>query len=119
MSRAVQPSCPPTDKSTDRRFVLAVVMLSSFLTPFMASAINVALPAISVEFSTGAVLLTWVATSYPLAAAAFLVPFGRLADIRWRRSIFLMGMWIFLVASGLCALATSSYVLILLRILQA
>ena len=72
---------------TDRRIALAVVMLSSFLTPFMASAINVALPSISREFSMSAVLLTWVATSYLLAAAAFLVPFGRLADIRGRSGL--------------------------------
>jgi EmrB/QacA subfamily drug resistance transporter len=116
--RAVQPSCPPDQNKTDKQFVLAVVMLSSFLTPFMASAINVALPSISKEFSTSAVLLTWVATSYLLAAATFLVPFGRLADIRGRRSIFIAGMWVFLVSSALCVLAASSYMLILFRVFQ-
>jgi EmrB/QacA subfamily drug resistance transporter len=93
-------------------------MLSSFLTPFMVSAINVALPSISDEFSMSAVLLTWVATSYLLAAAAFLVPFGRIADIRGRKGIFVAGMWVFLIASALCAVATSSYLLISFRVMQ-
>ena len=84
----------------------------------MVSAINVALPSISKEFSMSAVLLTWVATSYLLAAAAFLVPFGRLADIRGRKGIFLAGMWVFLGASALCALAPSSYILIAFRVAQ-
>jgi EmrB/QacA subfamily drug resistance transporter len=117
-SGAVDAAQPDQSSVTNKRVVLAVVMLSSFLTPFMASAINVALPSIADEFSIGAVLLTWVATSYLLAAATFLVPFGRLADIRGRRSIFIAGMWVFMVASVLCALAPSSYLLIAFRVLQ-
>jgi len=35
--------------------------------------------------------LSWVATAYLLAAAAFLVPFGRIADIRGRKRIILFG----------------------------
>jgi EmrB/QacA subfamily drug resistance transporter len=107
-----------SSSAKERRFVLAVVMLSSFQTPFMASAVNVALPSISKEFSMSAVLLTWVATSYLLAAATFLVPFGRFADIRGRRKIFLAGMWVFTIASALCALAPSSYLLIFFRVVQ-
>ncbi len=117
-SGAVDAALPDQSSATNKRVVLAVVMLSSFLTPFMASAINVALPSIADEFSIGAVLLTWVATSYLLAAATFLVPFGRLADIRGRRSIFIAGMWVFMVASVLCALSPSSYSLIAFRVVQ-
>lgn len=117
-SGTVESTCATTPNGTDKRFVLAVVMLSSFQTPFMASAINVALPSISKEFAMSAVLLTWVATSYLLAAATFLVPFGRLADIRGRRSIFIAGMWVFMVASVLCALSPSSYLLIFFRVVQ-
>ena len=38
-----------------------------------------------------AVLLGWVATAYLLAAAMFLVPFGRLADIHGRKRVFTYG----------------------------
>jgi len=97
---------------------LLLAMLSSFFTPFMGSSIIVALRSISDEFSMSAVALTWVATSYLLAAAVFLVPFGRIADIRGRKKIFVYGMWIFSAASLLCALAPSSWALISFRTLQ-
>ncbi len=74
-------SVPTCDRDL-RRTALAVSVLAGFLTPFMGSAVNVALPDIAAEFSLKAVTLGWVATAYLLAAAVFLVPLGRLADIR-------------------------------------
>jgi MFS family permease len=67
---------------------LLVASLGSFLTPFMASSINLALPSIGKEFVLDAVLLSWVATIYLLAAAMVLVPLGRIADIYGRKKIF-------------------------------
>jgi EmrB/QacA subfamily drug resistance transporter len=84
----------------------------------MASSINVALPSISDELSMSAVLLSWVATSYLLAAAIFLLPFGRLADIHGRKKVFLYGMWVFGAGSIMCALAPSSTSLIGFRFVQ-
>lgn len=98
--------------------VLFVTTLSSFLTPFMASSVNIALPSIETEFPMDAVLLSWVATSFLLASAVFLVPFGRIADIYGRKKIFEYGMLIFTVASFLSAISTSAVMLILFRVLQ-
>ncbi len=102
----------------EKQSALLLAMLSSFLTPFMASSIVVALPSISVEFSIDAVLLSWVAMSYLLAAAIFLLPFGRLADIHGRKKVFLYGMWVFGTGSILCALTPSSTLLIGFRFVQ-
>ena len=104
--------------SQQRRSALLLAMLSSFFTPFMGSSITVALRSISDEFSMSGVALTWVATSYILAAAVFLVPFGRIADIRGRKKIFVYGVVIFSIASLLCALAPSTLALISFRTLQ-
>jgi len=106
------------DDEREKRSALLLAMLSSFLTPFMASSINVALPSISDELSMSAVLLSWVATSYLLAAAIFLLPFGRLADIHGRKKVFLYGMWVFGTGSVMCALAPSSTLLIGFRFVQ-
>lgn len=106
------------DGQTEKRSALIVAMLSSFFAPFMASSINVALPSIADEFEMDAVLLTWVATSYLLSAAVFMVPFGKLADIHGRKRIFILGMWVFGIASVLCAIAPSSWILIGARIIQ-
>jgi EmrB/QacA subfamily drug resistance transporter len=97
---------------------LTIASLSSFITPFMISSINIALPVIGKEFKTDAVVLSWVATSYLLAAAVSLVPFGKLADIYGRKRIYMIGMGLFTLTSLLSALATSAPMLIIFRIFQ-
>lgn len=97
---------------------MTVAVLSSFVTPFVASSINVAIPSIGDEFSMDAVLLSWVATSYLLSSAAFLVPFARIADIRGRKRVFLYGSFVMAVASILCSLAFDAWSLIGFRIVQ-
>lgn len=98
--------------------ILLVTTLSSFLTPFMGSAINVALPAIAKELSMNALSLSWVATSFILAAAITLIPLGRLADIHGRRIVFLYGAVIFTVASSFCILSPTQAFLIAARAIQ-
>ncbi|MFN2132994.1 MAG: MFS transporter [Anaerolineae bacterium] len=106
------------DNPTTRSAALLVAALSSFLTPFMASAMNVALRAIGSEFAMSAVLQAWVGTSYLLAAAVFLVPMGKVADIAGRKKIFLWGILIYTVASLLCTLAPTGLVFVGFRVLQ-
>jgi len=106
------------DRATVKRSALLIATLSAFLTPFMVSSINIALPAIGKDFKMSAVLMSWIPTSYLLAAAMFLVPFGRLADIFGRKRIFNYGIWIFTAASLLLALAPSMALLIFFRVLQ-
>jgi EmrB/QacA subfamily drug resistance transporter len=101
-----------------RRSALIIAILSSFMTPFMGSSINLALPAIAKEFKIDAVILTWIPTAYLLASAACLVPFGRLADLYGRKKIFGFGIVAFTLSSLLCAVASSAFQLILFRILQ-
>ena len=98
--------------------MLLITSLASFLTPFMSSSVNVALPAIGREFSVSAVALGWVATSFLLAAAVGLVPIGRLADLRGRRRVFTTGLVVYTAGSFLCALAPSHLVLIAFRVVQ-
>ncbi|MBN1364968.1 MAG: MFS transporter [Syntrophaceae bacterium] len=108
-------------KITDNKkqlYVLLVTTLSSFLTPFMGSAVNVALPAIAKELSMTALSLSWVAQSYILAAAITLIPLGRLADIYGRRIIFICGALIFTIASSFCIWSPTQLFLIAARTLQ-
>ncbi len=93
-------------------------MASSFLTPFMASSMNVAMPLIGKEFGLSAVTLGWVLTAYTLTAAMFLVPFGRLADITGRKRIFALGLSLDMCGATVGALAPSAVLLILARTLQ-
>src|SRR5512143_3564610 len=88
-----------------RRTALAMSMVSSFLTPFIASSLNLAMPLIGREFGLSAVRLGWVLTAYTLTAAMFLVPFGRLADITGRKRIFALGLAFDIAGAMLGALA--------------
>ncbi len=97
---------------------LLIATLASFVSPFIAAAINIALPAIGSEFQTNAILLSWIPTSFLLASAMFAVPFGRLADIFGMKRIFTYGVIIFTIASFLCAVASSTMFLLAFLVLQ-
>ncbi len=105
---------PPVNK----RAVLFIATLSSFLTPFTLSSVNIALPTIDQELSLNALELSWIASAYLLASAVFLVPFGRIGDIYGRKKIFLIGIVIDAVATLLCITSNSGTMLIAFRALQ-
>jgi EmrB/QacA subfamily drug resistance transporter len=109
---------PETEEKAQRWPALLVATLSSFLTPFMLSSVNLALPAIGDHFKADAVLLSWVATAYLVAAAVALVPVGKLADIHGRKRVFIWGMVLFTLTSILAGLAWSAAVLVAFRVVQ-
>jgi sugar phosphate permease len=101
-----------------KKIILLVASLSSFLVPFTGSSIIVALPSMALQFHVNAVTLGWITSAYIIAAAVFIVPFGRYADIVGRKKIFLSGVLIFTIASLACAFAPSEEILIAFRFLQ-
>ena len=102
----------------NRRTVLIVSTAAAFLTPFMAASLNIALPTIGREFNMNAVALGWVATTYLLAAAIGLVPFGRLADMTGRLGIFTWGSLVYALSSVLSTVAHSGGILLATRAVQ-
>ena len=72
----------------NKKIALLITTMSSFLAPFMGSSVFIGLPHIGDEFSMDVVMLSWVSTAYLLAAAMFLVPFGKIADIYGRKKIY-------------------------------
>lgn len=103
---------------SQKRSVLFVAGVGSFVTPFMASSLNVALPSLGSEFGMGAVALSWVATIYILSAAVFLVPLGRIADIHGRKKVYTYGIMVYTLCSLLCAASPTAEFLIASRFLQ-
>lgn len=101
-----------------KRLILAAAVITSFINPFLGAAINIALPAISADFSLGAVGMSWVSMVFLLSSAVFLVPLGKLADIRGRKQIFFLGNIIIALSSILCALSPSAALLISFRAIQ-
>ncbi len=65
-----------------------------------------------------AILISWVPASFILAAVAFLIPFGKIADIYGRKKIFIIGLGIFTVSSFFLGISSSSTELVLFRTVQ-
>lgn len=103
---------------SQKRLTLITASMASFLTSFMSSSINIALPSIGNRFSLTAVNIGWITASYLLSSAIFLLPFGRLADIYGKKRIFSAGIVFYALASTLCAVAMSGHQLILFRGIQ-
>ena len=101
-----------------KRSVLIVASFASFLTPFLGSAINLALPVIGKEFNANAVELGWITSSFILSSAIFLLPFGKLGDIIGRKKIFSRGILLFTISTFFIVFSWNTTVLIFFRILQ-
>ena len=106
------------EKAVNKSLVLVLVMITSFITPFIGASVNLALPKISEDFGLNAIGMSWVAMSYLLSSAVFLVPMGKLADIVGRKRIFFWGNIILVISSFLCALSPSGALLITFRVIQ-
>ena len=96
----------------------AVCLVAGFMSLLDVSIVNVALPSIQGGLQASASDLQWVVSGYALAFGLVLVPTGRLGDVRGRRTMFLVGLVTFVVASALCGLAPSALWLVVARLLQ-
>ena len=106
------------ENGTSKKSVLLVATFAAFLTPFLGSAVNLALPSIGKEMNASAIGLSWVISSFILSSAVFLLPFGHLADIKGRKKIFSLGIFLFTLSTFLIIFSKSITILIVLRIFQ-
>ena len=102
----------------NKNTLLFIIILTSVINPFLGAAVNIALPMIGKEFSMNAITMSWVAMSFLLSSAVFLVPFGKVADMLGRKKIFLYGNIIIALSSLFCALSANGTLLIIFRVIQ-
>ena len=105
--------------TTDSRWIALVVLCTGMLMIILDSAIvNVALPPIQSDLGFSQSNLTWVVNAYLIPFGGLLLLAGRLGDLVGRRTIFLVGLAVFTVASLVCGLAQSQEVLVGARLVQ-
>ncbi|MSS83736.1 MFS transporter [Actinomycetaceae bacterium WB03_NA08] len=106
-----------TRKSTDlRRWIaLAVLMLPVLLVSIDGTVVNLALPMISLEFSSSGTLLLWIIDAYSLVLAGLLVTMGSLADRFGRRRMLLIGASGFALMSVGAAFSPTGLTLVFFR----
>jgi EmrB/QacA subfamily drug resistance transporter len=98
--------------------VVVIVCLAQFMVILDATITLVAVPSIQADLHFAPGDLQWVVNAYMLAFGGFLLLGGRLGDLLGRRRLFLAGVGLFTLASGLDALATSPGALVAARALQ-
>src|SRR3954451_14707524 len=101
-------------KQLDRRWkVLMVTAVAVFMAFLDVTIVNIAFPSIREDFASASVAdVSWVLNAYNIVFAALLVPAGRLADLVGRRRVFFWGLALFVLASALCGLALSVWMLV-------
>ena len=101
-----------------QRLVLWISILASFVAFLDGSVINVALPAITAEFSSGLSVQQWVVDAYLITLGSLILVAGSLSDLFGRKRILELGLIGFAITSILCAVAPTSEFLIVSRGLQ-
>jgi EmrB/QacA subfamily drug resistance transporter len=94
------------------------VTLSGFLVTMSQTAMQVALPQIMTVFGLNLDQAQWIVTAYVIAGAILVPAVGWLGNWLGNRTLYLLGLSIFVTNSALCALSWSGSSLIAFRILQ-
>ncbi|HZV92297.1 MAG TPA: DHA2 family efflux MFS transporter permease subunit, partial [Caldimonas sp.] len=108
----------PAVKAPHRGLITASVMLASIMQALDNTIANVALPRIQGSLSATQDQMTWVLTSYIIAAAIMTPLSGWLAGQVGRKRVFLFSIVGFTIASGLCGLSGSLAEIVLARLAQ-
>ena len=100
------------------RWALVCLSLSILLASLGTSIANVGLPTLAHAFNASFQAVQWVVLAYLLAITTLIVSIGRLGDITGRRRLLLAGIYLFTVASVLCGVAPTLWLLIAARAVQ-
>jgi MFS transporter, DHA2 family, multidrug resistance protein len=112
------PPTTPVERPLNRMMITGTVMLASILQTLDNTIANVALPHMQGTLSATQDQMTWVLTSYIVAAAIMTPLTGWLADAFGRKRLFLASVLGFTIASALCGMAQSVPQIVLFRLLQ-
>ena len=101
-----------------RGLITVSIMLATIMQVLDTTIANVALPSMTGDLDASQDTITWVLTSYIVAAAIMTPVTGWLADRVGRRQLFLITIVGFTATSMACGMAPSLETMVLFRILQ-
>ncbi len=112
------PTAAYAEATVSPRWALTSLALVMLLASLGTSIANVGLPSLAQAFSASFQDVQWVVLAYLLAITTLIVSAGRLGDLIGRRRLLLFGIALFTVASILCGLAPTLWLLIAARVAQ-
>jgi DHA2 family multidrug resistance protein len=118
MSSAIATSAPAAKREIHPGLVAISVMLATIMQALDTTIANVALPHMQGSLSATQDQISWVLTSYIVAAAITMPATGFIAAKIGRRRLLLISIGGFIVTSMLCGLAMSLEQMVLYRLLQ-
>ena len=101
-----------------RWFVLANIMIGTFMAVLDATIVNVGLTKMMSAFGTSVDKIEWVLTAYLLVFAVVLPSSGWIADHWGHKRSYLLGLFLFTSGSLFCSLSSNENMLIMFRIIQ-
>ncbi len=101
-----------------RYWAVLTVALAIGMAVLDGSLANVALPTIARELQVTPASAIWVVNAYQLTIVVSLLPMASLGEIFGYRRVYLVGLAVFVLASGLCAASPSLGTLVAARMLQ-
>ncbi len=99
-------------------WALVLICVAQLMVVLDSTIANIALPYIQHDLGISEANLQWVVTGYALAFGGLLLLGGRLGDLYGRRRVFMIGVTVFALASGLGGLAQNELMLLGSRGLQ-
>ncbi len=111
-------AAPVVEPAPNRTMVLISIMLAMIMTVLDQTIANVALPHMAGSVSASGDQITWVLTSYIIAAAIMTPTTGWLAGRFGRKQVFLVSIVGFTIASAMCGAAQNLQEIVIFRILQ-
>jgi len=120
MARAPQPTTlsQPTVVVKHKGLLTVALMLGTVMQVLDTTIANVALPHMAASLGAAQNEITWVLTSYIVAAAIATPLTGWVSDRIGQKRLFLLSVIGFTIASALCGIATSLPEMVIFRILQ-
>lgn len=106
------------EKISNRSLVNLTIISGMFLWSFSAGMVNLSLPTIAQYFDIGSATVSWVIVCHFITLVGLILFFGRLAYYVGHKTIFMWGVFIFVLASFFCGISSKIEHILILRAIQ-
>lgn len=98
--------------------IIIIVSIAIFLVVFNLVMVNICIPEFMDKFNIKVNTASWILIIYMMFYSGFLLPSGKLGDIFGGKNAFILGIFLFGVASFLCSLTLGFFSFLFFRSLQ-